>query len=114
MKFSSADVYGIYKVVISSVLFLRFTEPAPRRMLISGLKAKELVVSSPLLQFYLHRGLIVKKLHEFIEYNSMDCFSPFRDLVTSARRSGTALQAQTCKLMGNAGYAQNTLYNQVQ
>lgn len=81
----------------------------PRRLLVGGMKAKQLLIASPLLKWYLDHGLVVSYIHEAIEFGRQRCFKPFMDDVTAARRSGDkdsslGVMASTMKLIGNSGF----------
>ena len=80
-----------------------------RRLLISGLSAEKILVSSALLEWYLEHGLVVTKIHQVIEYTPVRCFRSFVEQVTEARRRGDVdpnmkIIADTMKLIGNSGY----------
>ena len=81
----------------------------PRKLLISGLSGKKLMIISPLLQWYIKHGLIVTKIHEIIEFRSSDCFKEFTEEVTKARRIGDSLPNQSVlsdcmKIIGNSAF----------
>ena len=96
----------------------------PRRLLLSGMKAEKLMLSSPYLKWLLQKGLRVTKLHQVVEYTPQRCFRQFVRDVSDARRAGDVDNAQkiiadTMKLIGNSGYGslimdkekhQDTLY----
>ena len=80
-----------------------------RRTLVGGMKAKGILLATPLLKFYLEKGLIVENISLVVEYDSGNCFSNFTEKITAARRLGdekpsTKLHADTAKLMGNSAY----------
>ena len=96
----------------------------PRRLLLSGMKAEKIMLSSPYLKWLLQKGLTVTKLHQVVEYSPQRCFRQFVRDVSDARRAGDVDKAQkiiadTMKLIGNSGYGtlimdkekhQDTLY----
>ena len=82
---------------------MKFVPPPPRRMLISSMKSDRLVISSPLVRWYLERGLDVQ-IMQFIEYRRMKCFALFVDKVSKARQSGNAVTALALKTVGNSAY----------
>ena len=98
----------------------------PRRLLLSGMRADKILLSSPYLKWLLQKGLVVTKLHQVIEYTPQRCFRKFVQEVSDARRAGDADSAQkiiaeTMKLIGNSGYGSlimdkerhcNTLYTE--
>ena len=79
----------------------------PRRLLVGGMKARKLLLLTPLLKWYLDHGLKVTKIHEVIEFVPQRCFLPFTREVTEARRLGDVdsssdMQASTMKLIGES------------
>lgn len=40
----------------------------PRRLMISGMKAKKLMLVIPLLQWYLNHGMVVNKIYQVVEF----------------------------------------------
>lgn len=80
-----------------------------RRLLVGGMKARQLLLATPLLKWYLDHGLEVTKIHQVIEFKPQRCFHHFVQEVSDARRQGDsdkskAILADTCKLLGNASY----------
>ena len=81
---------------------------APRRLLVGGTKARQILLATPLLKWYLDHGLKVTKIYQVIEYREMTCFESFVRDVSDARRAGDAdvnkaIIADTMKLIGNSG-----------
>ena len=81
----------------------------PRRLLVGGLSASRILLSSELLRWYLNHGLAVTKLYQVVEYVPVRCFRSFVREVTEARRAGdadpsTKVIADTWKLIGNSSY----------
>ena len=81
----------------------------PRRLLVGGMAAEKILLSSPLLAWYVKHGLKVAKIHQVIEYTPRRCFKNFVNEVSDARRAGDtspdqAIIADTMKLIGNSGY----------
>ena len=81
----------------------------PRKLLVGGMKAKRLLLLSPLLKWYLDHGLIVTQVYQVIEFSPMSCFKQFHDKVSDARRAGDvhedkSIIADTMKLIGNSGF----------
>ena len=73
------------------------------------MKAEKIMLSTPLLQWYLSHGLIVTKIHQVVEFSKMKCFEDFVKDVTEARRLGDlhkdkAAFASISKLIGNSAY----------
>ena len=87
----------------------------PRRGLIGSMFGNKILLTTPLLRWYVKHGLKVTKVYEVIEYTPKNCFTGFADEVSNARREGdrdpsTAIIAETMKLHGNSGYG-GTLTN---
>ena len=83
----------------------------PRRLLVSGLKAEKVLLSSPLLCWYMEHGLEVTRVYQCVEYQKQNCFAPFEQEVANARRNAAlvsgddaAIQADTYKLLGYVFY----------
>ena len=82
---------------------------APRRMLVGSYRGDKILLSTPLLQWYLMHGLIVDHVYQVIEYEPTPCFRHIGESVSTARRDGDAdpdkaIIADTMKLLGNSGY----------
>ena len=82
---------------------------APRRMLVGSYRGDNILLSTPLLQWYLMHGLIVDHVYQVVEYEPKRCFRHFGESVSTARRAGDAdpnkaIIANTMKLLGNSGY----------
>ena len=80
----------------------------PRRTLIGSYFGKAILLSTPLLAWYLDHGLIVTDIQQVVEYEPQTCFKDFADSVTSARREGarnteSSILVDTFKLLGNSG-----------
>jgi hypothetical protein len=81
----------------------------PRRLLVAGMRARKILLASPLLQWYLQEGLVVTHVYMTLEYTPVRCFRAFVSDVTDSRRRGDAdpklaICADVAKLCGNAGY----------
>ena len=80
----------------------------PRRMLISSFYHKRGRVITPLLQFYLQKGLVLNHVYWFIQYTPEKCFESFVNSVVEARRGdknrSSSVVAETMKLIGNFSY----------
>ena len=81
----------------------------PRKMLISSMKLERGPVITPLLIFYLNEGVIINRIHFFLQYTAKTCFKPFVQSVVEARRQGdlnsqSTVVAETMKLIGNSSY----------
>ena len=83
-----------------------FTQP--RKALIGSYFGNEILLSTPLLQWYLNMGLEVTDVQQILEYKPKACFESFGEDVTAARRQGdkdtnSSILADTQKLLGNSG-----------
>ena len=82
--------------------------PRSRRALIGSYYGDKILLSTPLLQFYLKQGLVVTKIHQVVQWVPAPCFRRFGDFVSNARREGdrggSVIVAETAKTVGNAGY----------
>ena len=81
----------------------------PRRLLVGGMKARQILLATPLLQWYLNHGLVVTKIYQVVEFQQQRCFREFVKAVSDARRQGdidpdTTIIADTMKVIGNSGY----------
>ncbi|MES9994350.1 MAG: hypothetical protein ABW098_20565, partial [Candidatus Thiodiazotropha sp.] len=81
----------------------------PRRLLVGGMKAQQILLATPLLQWYLNHGLRVTRVYQVVEFQAERCFRQFVNEVSDARRQGdadpdTAIIADTNKVIGNSGY----------
>ena len=80
-----------------------------RKLLLGGMRAKKIFLSTDLLRWYLQQGLVCSEVHEVIEYKFAACFSEFRDKICRRRREGDTdpskgVLGETAKILGNAGY----------
>lgn len=87
----------------------------PRRSLISSYFADEILLATPLLNWYISKGLVVTKIHMIIQYDPRICFDKLAEDISNKRREGDIdptkkLIADNCKLMGNSYYG-GTLTN---
>ena len=85
------------------------------RLLVGGMKAEKIMLSTPLLRWYLEHGLEIMDVHEVIEFSPIRYFSEFVEKCISARRqadvdSDLALQGDTYKTLINSAYG-STLLN---
>ena len=81
----------------------------PRTLLLGGLRAKKLLLFSPLVKWYIEQGLVVTCIYEVIEYSKQKCFSKFVDFVSDARREGDKdklkeIMGILCKLIWNSAF----------
>jgi G:T-mismatch repair DNA endonuclease (very short patch repair protein) len=81
----------------------------PRRALIQSFKGDKILLATPLLKWYLSKGLIVTHVYEIYEWSGQPCFKWFVDYVSESRRAGDKskdkkILGNTAKLAGNSGY----------
>ena len=81
----------------------------PRRMLVGSYRGEKILLTTPLLQWYLAHGLVVDHVYQVVEYERKPCFRNFGESVSSSRRAGgvdpdKAIIAETMKLLGNSAY----------
>ena len=84
----------------------------PRRLLVGAMAAKSMLIMTPLLKWYLEKGLKVTAIHETVEYHPTSCFKPFVEEVATARRAGDAhedkaILADLQKLIGEYSFPLN-------
>ena len=87
----------------------------PRRKLVGSFRGDKILLTTPLLRWYIAHGLVVDHIYQVIEYEAKPCFQHFGESVSAARRAGDvdpdkAVIADTMKLLGNSGYG-NTVTN---
>jgi hypothetical protein len=80
-----------------------------RRSLIGSYYGEQIMLATPLIQWYCDHGLLVDNITSFVRYDPIPCFRNFTEEVANARRkadidqTGTAA-GNTAKLVGNALY----------
>ena len=80
-----------------------------RRMLVGSYRGDKILLTTPLLQWYLAHGLVVDRVYQIVEYSPKPCFQHFGESVSTARRNGDvdpdkSIIADTMKLLGNSAY----------
>ena len=81
----------------------------PRRMLVGSYRGDKILLTTPLLRWYIAHGLVVDRVYQIVEYSPNPCFQRFGESVSAARRAGDsdpekAIIADTMKLLGNSAY----------
>ena len=81
----------------------------PRRMLVGSYRGEKILLTTPLLRWYLAHGLVVDRVYQIVEYSPKPCFRDFGESVSTARRAGDAdtdraIIGDTMKLLGNSAY----------
>lgn len=80
------------------------------------MRARQLLIATPLLKWYISHGLEVTKIYQTVEYDRQKCFKSFVRDVSDARRQGdvdpsNTILADTRILEGNSAYG-STIMNQ--
>ena len=83
--------------------------PQPRWSLIGSYIGNKILLTTPLLKWYLEHGLVVTHVYEMVEYSPEACFKQFGESVSAACHLGDenpehAIIASTQKLIGNSSY----------
>ena len=90
---------------------------SPRRTLIASYFASNILLSTPLVRWYLEQGLVITRVHEIVEYFPHRCFLDFGNTVTAKRveadsdkSNNKQIIAMGFKALGNSSYGK-TLTN---
>ena len=80
-----------------------------RKMLISSFTLQNGTLTAQLFLFHLQLGLVVTKIHRFVEYTAMNCFNSFVQSAVDARRQkdenpNSYVVAETTNLLANSSY----------
>ena len=86
----------------------------PRRQLVAGRKASRVLLTTPLLNWYLKYGLVVTKVYQAVEWQFQRCLKKFCMEITSERRQASqdpsrAAHANKQKLTGTSAYGATLL-----
>ena len=60
----------------------------PRRMLVGSYRGEKILLTTPLLRWYIAHGLVVDHVYQDVEYERKPCFRNFGESVSTARRNG--------------------------
>ena len=87
----------------------------PVRTLIGSFFGSKIMLATPLIQWYLHHGLIITHVYQIVEYHPNQCFVPFATTCTNNRREADkdktkAILGESSKLLANSAYGK-TLTN---
>ena len=87
----------------------------PQIMMMSSFTLQNGTLITPLLLFYLQLGLVVTKLHRFVESTSKKRFNSFVQAAVDARRKGdqdpnSSVVAETMKLLANSSYSYQIMH----
>ena len=88
----------------------------PQRSLISSYFGRDLLLITPLVQYYVRLGLKVTRIYEVVQFERKPCFKGFVDQVIQARREADLdpkkkVIAESMKTLGNFSYGK-TVTNQ--
>ena len=77
-----------------------------RTLLVGGMRAKQILLATPLLKWYIDNGIQVTKIYQVVEYQRSRCFAGLADVISDARREGDVnpnkkILADTNKNIGN-------------
>ena len=80
-----------------------------RKLLISGTKAKKILLATPLLKWYLNHNCNIKRIYQVIEFQPKKSFTSFIETVTENRILGDrhkdkSIIGDTYKLLSNSAY----------
>ena len=80
-----------------------------RKMLTSSFTLQKGTLNTPLFLFNLQLGLVVTKVHRFVEYTPKKCFNSFVQAAVEARRKGDenpnwSVVAEKMKFLANSSY----------
>jgi hypothetical protein len=86
----------------------------PQKKLIGSYFAQKMLIYTPLLQWYLNHGLIVSRVHQFIEATRGRPFQQFAEDVSNARREGDSskekeILGDCMKQTGNDGFGRTVM-----
>ncbi len=78
----------------------------PRKLLVGGIRAKKMLITTPLLKYYLSLGMEVSRVYQVVEYGRKACFKKFVDFVANRRREADRdpklkVLGENAKLIGN-------------
>ena len=86
----------------------------PRRQLVAGRKARQILLTTPLLNWYLKHQLVVTKVYQAVEWQFQRCLKEFFMEIASERRQAAqdpsrAAHANKQKLTGTSAYGATLL-----
>ena len=86
----------------------------PRRQLVAGRKARRILLTTPLLKWYLDHGLVITKVYQAVEWQFQRCLKDFFMEIASERRQAAqdpsrAAHANKQKLTGTSAYGATLL-----
>jgi hypothetical protein len=57
----------------------------PRKSLVGSMYGEKIMIITPLLKWYLIKGLVVTRIYQVVEYSPAKCFQIFGEAVSNAR-----------------------------
>jgi hypothetical protein len=57
----------------------------PRKSLVGSMFGEKIMIITPLLKWYLIKGLVVTRIYQVVEYSPAKCFQIFGEAVSNAR-----------------------------
>eukprot|EP00112_Aurelia_sp_Birch-Aquarium-sp1_P003812 Seg1430.4 transcript_id=Seg1430.4/GoldUCD/mRNA.D3Y31 product="hypothetical protein" protein_id=Seg1430.4/GoldUCD/D3Y31 len=79
-----------------------------RRLLIGSYYGKKIGLATPLLKWYLSKGMKITRIYRILEYKPAKAFNKFMNDVADARlmgdQQGSSLNAEIMKLIGNSAF----------
>ena len=94
---------------LSPYMMERYTEDrrSPAETVVQTYNASQLFVFTPVVRHYQKRGMKIRNITQFVQYQPGEIFKPFTEKVTQGRISATyekdEAKANTFKLFGNSG-----------
>lgn len=59
---------------------LQFSEN-PRRLLVGGVRARKIVLATPLLEWYMEHELVISRVYQVVEFTPNPCFAEVSETV---------------------------------
>ena len=94
---------------LSPYMLERYTEDqrSPAETVVQTYNGTQLFVFTPVVQHYIKRGMKIRNITQFVQYQPGEIFKPFTEKVTEGRTAATyakdEAKANTFKLFGNSG-----------
>ena len=89
----------------------------PKQQIVQSMHAKNLLLHTSLVKFYISNGFHVSKIHKFYEYEGARCFAKVFNTVYEARVQATEthddMKATAVKLVSNSMYGSTLLVSQL-
>ena len=85
----------------------------PRRMLVGSYRGDKILLTTPLLRWYIAHGLVVDHVYQVVEYEPKRCFRNFGESVSTARRNGDVDPEKAIINIGMSGIARRSARHHV-